>query len=185
MKGSAATAEIFEPYAEALISIAQSQNLVDEFATNMSGLASVLDGSPELVQFLASPVYPNSRKKAVLEQAFGDQVHPMVKNFLLLLVDRQRIGLLAGIAQAFQTLVRQLRNTVLAEVTSAVELNDGQKQAVVDKVKALSGSDSVELQTNVDADILGGVIIKVGSQVIDSSIRGQLRRITVSLGKSA
>lgn len=185
MKGSAASAEIFEPYAEALMGIAQSQNLVDEFASNVAGLASSLEAAPELAQFLASPIYDNAGKKAVLRQAFENQVHPTITSFLMLLVDRQRIAFLPGIAGRFQDLVRQLRNTILAEVTSAIELNDGQKHAVIEKIKAMSGSPNIELQTRIDPELLGGVIIKVGSQVLDASVRGQLRRISVSLGKSA
>lgn len=185
MKGSAALAEILEPYAEALMAIAQAQNLVDQFASDMAGLSDSLESSPELAQFLASPIYGNDRKKAVLTQAFGQQVHPTVANFLMLLVDRQRIAYLGGIAQCFQALARQLRGLVLAEVTSAVELNDSQRDAVINRVKTMTGSANVELKTTLDSAILGGVIIKVGSQVVDASVRGQLRRLGVTLGRSA
>ena len=61
-------------------------------------------------------------------------------------------------------------------------MNDGQRQAIVEKVKTLTGAAGVELQTKVEPDLIGGVIVKVGSQVFDSSLRGQLRRIGLSLG---
>ena len=100
----------------------------------------------------------------------------------MILVDRRRIIFLEGICQHFRTLLRKLNNIVLAEVTSAVELTDEQRQAVIDKVKSITQAQDVELVNRLDQGLIGGVIIKVGSQVIDASLRGQLRRLSISLG---
>jgi F-type H+-transporting ATPase subunit delta len=70
-------------------------------------------------------------------------------------------------------------------VTSTVELSDEQRQTVVEKVKAMTGAQQVDLETSIDQDLIGGVVIKVGSQVLDASIRGQLRRLTNALNSSA
>ena len=72
---------------------------------------------------------------------------------------------------------------MLAEVTSAQELTDEQKNNIVNKVKGIVEANDVELKTSVDPSLIGGVIIKVGSKVIDASLRGQLRRISVSLNQ--
>src|SRR3712207_9493803 len=106
-------------------------------------------------------------------------------NFLMLLVDRRRILFLDGILKQFQARLRQLKQAVLADVTSAVELTDEQRQAVSEKVKAMTNAQEVELNAKIDPDLIGGVIIKVGSQVVDASLRGQLRRIGLSLSRSA
>ena len=106
-------------------------------------------------------------------------------NFIMLLVDKRRIIFLEEICQQYLTLLRKLTNTVLAEVTSARELNDRQLQAVSDKIKELTGVQGVEVKTKIDPDLIGGVTIKVGSQVFDASLRGQLRRISLSLGSAA
>jgi F-type H+-transporting ATPase subunit delta len=103
----------------------------------------------------------------------------------MLLVDKRRILFLPAICQSYLELLRKLTNTVLAEVVSALKLTDTQRQTVTEKVKQLTGANDVELKTTVNADIIGGVIIKVGSQVFDSSLRGQLRRISLSLGDAA
>jgi F-type H+-transporting ATPase subunit delta len=100
----------------------------------------------------------------------------------MLLVDRRRIIFLEGIGQQYLSLLRKLNQTVLADVTSAVALSEAQQQAVREKVQGMTGARSVELQTQIDRDLIGGVIIKVGSQIIDASLRGQLRRIGISLG---
>lgn len=181
MKNTLVAAEIIEPYAQALMSLAQSHNLVDKFGEDAGSILGLLDSSDDLKQLLDNPLVKGDVKKGVLRQLASEQVHPFMLNFLMLLVDRGRSPFLAEICKAYQSLLRELRQTVLAEVVSAVELNDGQKDAVCQKVKSLVGAQHVELETRIDPDVLGGVIIKVGSQVIDASLRGQLRRIGLRL----
>jgi F-type H+-transporting ATPase subunit delta len=175
------TTEVLEPYAQALMSLGQSSDLVDRFAEDVTNILDTLTESEELTTFLANPLANADTKKAVLNQIFGESVHQFTKNFMMLLVDRRRVMFLDGICKQYRVLYRKLKQAVLAEVTSAVELNDGQQDAIRDKVKAMTGANSVELQTSVDRDLIGGVIIKVGSQVIDASLRGQLRRISLRL----
>lgn len=178
---SSLSAKIFGPYAEALMSVAQANNLLDRIGEDVASLLNLLKESPELQQFLSSPVVKAEDKKAVLGRIAGEQLHPYTRNFLNLLVDRRRILFLEGIFQQFQALLRKLNQTVLAEVTSAVELNEGQQQAVREKVMAMTSAHQVELDARVDPDLIGGVIIKVGSQLVDASLRGQLRRIGLRL----
>jgi F-type H+-transporting ATPase subunit delta len=121
-------------------------------------------------------------KKSILARLGDETLHPLMATFLKLLVDRRRIALLDVVAQKYQDLLRQLTNTALADVTSAVELTDDQRQSVISRVQQMTGAASVELVTKVDADLIGGVIIKVGSQVVDASLRGQLRRMALTLG---
>jgi F-type H+-transporting ATPase subunit delta len=103
---------------------------------------------------------------------------------LKILVERRRIAFLEGICQHYQLLLRKFKQTVLAQVTSAVELNEAQQQSVREKVQAMTNAHQVELDTKIDPDLIGGVIIKVGSQVVDASLRGQLRRIGLRLSSA-
>ncbi|HEY9596561.1 MAG TPA: ATP synthase F1 subunit delta [Cyanophyceae cyanobacterium] len=184
MKGSLLSAEVVEPYAEALMSVAQSHDLTDRFGEDIAGLLNLLQESPELQQFLGNPIVKADDKKAVLRRIGGEQFHPYLVNFLNILVDRRRVLFLEGICKQYQTLLRKLKQTVLAEVISAVELNDAQKQSVREKVQAMTNANQVDLETTTDPDLIGGVIIKVGSQVIDASLRGQLRRIGIRLSSA-
>ncbi|MEQ8973000.1 MAG: ATP synthase F1 subunit delta [Coleofasciculus sp. C1-SOL-03] len=184
MKGSSFSAEVVEPYAEALMAVAQEHNLVDKFGEDVAALLDTLNESEELQQFLGNPIIKAEDKKAVLEQLSGEQIHPYMVNFLKILVDRRRILFLADICRQYQALLRELKQAVLAQVISTVELNDDQKQAVRQKVLSMTNAQDVDIETQIDADLLGGVIIKVGSQVVDASLRGQLRRIGVSLSRS-
>jgi F-type H+-transporting ATPase subunit delta len=181
MKGSAFGTEVAEPYAQAIMSVAQSNNLTDRFGDEVRSLLNLIENSPDLRDFLTNPVVKEPAKKAVLRQILGEDSHPYLVNFLMLLVDKRRVIFLEKICEQYLKLLRKLKNTVLAEVSSATELNEEQRQAVADRVKALTGAQEVELKTKVAPDLIGGVVIKVGSQIFDASLRGQLRRIGYNL----
>ena len=100
---------------------------------------------------------------------------------MLLLVDRKRIAFLSEIISEFKSLLRVIDQVALAEVTSALKLSRAQEDTICDRVKSMTKSKSVELAVTINPDLIGGVIIKVGSQVVDASIRGQLRRLKSSL----
>jgi F-type H+-transporting ATPase subunit delta len=96
-------------------------------------------------------------------------------------VDKRRIPFIKEIGQQYLALWRQLTNTVLSEVSSATALTEAQRQTVIEKVKSISGAQMVELKMSIDPDLIGGVVIKVGSQIYDASLRSQLRQIGLSL----
>ena len=184
MKSDAATAEVSQPYAQALLSIAQSQNLTEEVGEDTRTFLGLLRGSQELTNFLSNPFVKQENKKNVLKQLLGEGGNSYLRNFLLLLVDRRRIAFLEPILQQYLVLLRQLNQTVLAEITSAVPLTETQQQAITEKVITLTKARQVELATKIDSDLIGGVIIKVGSQVIDASLRGQIRRLSLRLSSN-
>lgn len=183
MSGTLINSEVGEPYAQALMSLAQQSDLTNEFGEIFRSLSSLLEDSQEFREFVLNPVIKGEDKKAVLKKVLGDDANSYLINFMMLLVDKRRIVFLEPIVEQYLNLLRKLNQTVLAEVTSATELSDSQKQNVVEKVKAIAEARDVELKTSVDPDLIGGVIIKVGSKVIDASIRGQLRRISISLNQ--
>jgi F-type H+-transporting ATPase subunit delta len=181
MTQNSVSATIVEPYAEALMSVAQSQNITNEVGADVQGVLDLLQSSDDLKEFLTNPLTKAEAKKAVIKQILQSQIQPYFFNFLMLLVDRRRTFLLEAICKQYQALLRQLNNTVLAEVVSTIELNDAQRQQIIAKVQQMTQANQVELATSIDADLIGGVIIKIGSEVLDASIRGQLRRMTTSL----
>ncbi|MBW4560756.1 MAG: F0F1 ATP synthase subunit delta [Mojavia pulchra JT2-VF2] len=181
MTSKVATAEVAQPYAQALLSIAQSKNLAEEFGEDARTLLNLLSENKQLQNFIANPFIQSEDKKSIIRQILGESASPYLRNFLLLVVDKRRIIFLESILQQYLALLRQLNQTVLAEVTSAVPLTEAQQQLVTEKVLAISKARQVELETKVDRELIGGVIIKVGSQVIDASLRGQLRRLSLRL----
>jgi F-type H+-transporting ATPase subunit delta len=184
MTSKVATTEVAQPYAQALLSIAQSKNLTEQFGEDARVLLNLLSGNQQLRNFIDNPFIQSESKKALIKQILGESTSAYLRNFLLILVDKRRIVFLEPILQQYIVLLRQLNQTVLAEVTSAVPLTDAQQQAIIEKVIAITSARQVELETKINTDLIGGVIIKVGSQVIDASLRGQLRRLALSLSDS-
>lgn len=179
---SIATSEVAAPYAQALLSIAKSKNSTDELNQTAGEFLSLLNESDDLSRFLANPIAEKEAKRGVINKVLGDGANQQMKNFMMLLVDKGRIALVQPILEEFRSLVREMNQTVLAEVISAIELTDEQKETVRQKVQGMTDAKSVELSTQVDSDLIGGVIVKIGSKVLDASIRGQIRRISLQLG---
>ncbi len=181
MNDTTLSSEIAGPYAKALMSVADDNHAVDQVGVEVAELLELLASSEELTGFLMNPLMSADTKKGVLRQVADGKVSGFVMSFLLLLVDRGRIAFLAPILKQYQALLRERNQTVLADVISAVALSDEQKDAIRDRVKAMVGANSVELSVEIDPSLLGGLVIKVGSQVVDASLRGQLRRIGMQL----
>lgn len=185
MSSSAIASEVSSPYAQALMGLAKDQGLTEQFGAEAAALQELLSNSAELRQFLTSPLVSRQSQKAVLAQLGAERFHPLFVNFLKLLVDRGRITFLGAVLTQYQALLRELNQTVLAEVTAAIALTEAQEQAIRDRVVAMTNARQVDITLTLDPDLLGGVIIRVGSQIIDASLRGQLRRMAVQLGGAA
>ncbi|WOD38419.1 ATP synthase F1 subunit delta [Nodosilinea sp. E11] len=185
MNDTTLSSEIAGPYAKALMSVAEDNQAIDQVGAEVGDLLEVLASSEELTGFLANPLVSSDAKKGVLRQIAEGKVSDFLLSFLLLLVDRGRVAFLQPVLRQYQALLRELKQTVLADVTTAVELSDEQRQAICDRVQAMTSANSVELSVQVDPSLLGGLVIKVGSKVIDASLRGQLRRIGMQLATTA
>lgn len=181
MKNSSFSQAIVEPYAEALMAVAKEQNLVETYGNDIQFILTTLVESEDFRRLLSAPLISENVKKDLLISLFSSQVQPSMASFLGLLVERRRILFLEAICLKFQALLREMNNVALAEISTAVELTDKQKETLEQKVKDLTNANSVELLIKLNPDLIGGVVIKVGSQVIDASIRGQLRRLTGGL----
>jgi F-type H+-transporting ATPase subunit delta len=165
MKGNTGLGmKILEPYAQALLTLGQSNSLVEAFGDDAGLIWETLNGSDELQQLLESPMVNPDAKKSVLKQVFGGKIQPFMENFLMLLVDRGRIMYLGGVCQQYQVLMRKLKGIVLAEVTSTVELNDAQRDQIKQRVQTMTGAAEVQIASTLDPDLIGGVVIKAGSQ---------------------
>jgi F-type H+-transporting ATPase subunit delta len=185
MKDGTTTSEVALPYAKALMDVAQANQVADQVGSEVADLLTLLESSDELRSFLANPLVDAEAKKAVLRQITEGQVNPFLLNFLMILVDRNRVVYLEDVLSQYQVLLRALNRSVLADVITAVDLSEQQRSQIQDRVKGLTGANSVDLVATIDPSLLGGVIVKVGSQVIDASLRTQLRRIGMQLTATA
>jgi F-type H+-transporting ATPase subunit delta len=171
------------PYAEALLQVAESRQETDTVATQARELLVLWNSSAQLREAMASPVLEPEAKKAALSALFDGQVTASVQNLLKLLADRQRIAVLDAVLERFLELYRELRQITLAKVSSATPLSDEQQAQLNQKVQAIAGTQAVEFELSVDPALIGGFVVNLGSQVIDASLAGQVRRLGLALAK--
>ncbi|MEB3185035.1 MAG: ATP synthase F1 subunit delta [Cyanobacteriota bacterium] len=176
---------IATPYAEAFLQVAEANKETDQVVQQAKELLSLWNDSPALRSALASPVLETEAKKATLVKLFEGQITPSFLNFLKLLADRQRIGVLDAVLGRFLELFRAQRQIALATVTSAAPLNEEQQARISDKLKSVAGTDQVEIDLQVDPSLIGGFVLRVGSQVIDASLAGQVRRLGLALATAS
>jgi len=171
------------PYAEAFLQVTNDLDQTEEVVTQIKEIISLITQTPALEKALASPILEREAKKDIIVKLFSDRINPSLLNFLKLLADRQRIGIVAQILERFLELYRQKSNIALATVTSAVELSDQQKELLTQKISAIAGTEKLELVTKTDASLIGGFVASVGSKVIDASLASQIRKLGLSLSK--
>ena len=134
---------------------------------------------PELRELLRNPQLDPRARAAALEDVFagGDE---LLRNFLLVLVDKGRIGELEVIAQEFERLVSASEGVLSAELTTAIELSDDDERRLLKQIEDASGR-KVEATRHVDPGLIGGIVLQVGSHRLDASVRGRLDRLRRTL----
>jgi len=171
------------PYAEAFLQVANDLNQTEEIVSETKEILQILSQSDELEKTLSSPILEKESKKKILIQLFSEKINRSLLNFLKLLADRQRIGILTPILERFLELYRENSNIALATVTSAVELSDEQKDLITKKIISIAGTEKLELITKTDSTLIGGFVASVGSKVIDASLASQIRKLGLTLSK--
>jgi F-type H+-transporting ATPase subunit delta len=179
---SSVITKVAEPYAEALFDLAKSTDTLKETIQDINILSQFIGQSSDLKKFLSNPLIQKDDKKKVLKEILVEHIGPNTLKFLLLLVDRSRISLIEGIAQKFLQLSYKEESIEIAKVTSSVQLSAEQQQNIAEKLKVITGSKQIKLALKVDPQLIGGFTIEVGSKLIDTSIRGQLKQISSLLG---
>ena len=174
--------KVAEPYAEALLDLAKSNNSLKETTNDMNIVSQFLANSSDLKKFLGNPLITRDAKKNVVKDILGEQIGGSTLKFLLLLVDRNRVGVLESIAQKFLELSFKQESIEIAKITSSIQLSAQQQKEIAEKLKVITGAKQIKLALKVDPALIGGFTIEIGSKMIDTSIRGQLKQISNLLG---
>ncbi len=161
-------------YAQVLLEVAAELNKVDEFEEELKWLDSVLKSNPKLFLILKNPLLQPKKKKELVDKVFSKNINLKLKNFLYLLIDKRRVEILEGVLKEYQSRADEYRGVVKAEVQSAVELS---KQKVEEIKRALESKlkKTIKIEAKVFPKIIGGLIIYIGSSIIDRSITGRLK----------
>jgi len=166
------------PYAEALLDLAQSNDSLKETTNDMNFVSQILADSSDLKKFLGNPLITKDAKKNTVKDIFGEQIDASILKFLWLLVERGRIEVLESIAQRFLELSFKQESIEIAKITSSIQLSSQQQKDISEKLKVLTRAKQIKLALKVDPSLIGGFTIEIGSKMIDTSIRGQLKQIS-------
>jgi F-type H+-transporting ATPase subunit delta len=165
-------------YARALLDVATTESVdLDTIARELDEFIAFFKEQPALQGLMLNPAVPAPRKRAAMEEITRlSGFAPIVSKVLILLADRDRLGLLKDISAAYHDFLADRQNVVRAEVTSAEPLSIERTRAIENKLATVTGK-RVSMTTRVDKDIIGGVVARVGSTVYDASIATQLKKI--------
>lgn len=169
-------------YAGAVYELASDANCVDAVLADLKGLADLIDANDELKSVISSPLYAIGEQAAamtaVLEKAGANALS--VK-FVGAVAGNSRLFALPQIISAFAELVAKKRGQITAEVISAVQLDASRQKAVEATVAKLAGAETVSLSMRVDPSLIGGLIVRIGSKMFDTSIKTKLNRLEAAM----
>jgi F-type H+-transporting ATPase subunit delta len=168
-------------YATALYELADEQKLLDPVANDLRALRGLIDESADLKRLIRSPVVTRAdQAKAIAALAERAAFQSLVRNILGLMAKNRRLFVLPAVINAYLATLAARRGEVTAEVTAAQELTEAQRQALDDRLRrAVGGKVAIELR--VDPSLLGGLIVKLGSRMVDASLSSKLHRLQLAM----
>ena len=174
--------EIAQVYARSLFEVAQEQDKLDVVRDQIGEFADALDRSRELQTFFFSPYFSTEEKKQGLDKALEGE-DDVVRNFLAVLIENHRMPALFRIRRELDAMWREVNKLLPVQVTSAVELDEAVTRQIGEEIGRQTGR-KVELSTNVDPDVLGGIVLRVGNSILDASIRTRLDRLRKQVARA-
>jgi F-type H+-transporting ATPase subunit delta len=174
--------EIAQVYARSLFEVAKEQSKLDVVKEQLGQFADALDGNRELSTFFFAPYFSTQEKEDGLGRLL-DGADPVVENFLKLLIENHRVPVIFRVRREFEALYDQENKLLPVTITSAVQLDEATVKSIGDAIGRQTGQ-QVELTANVDPDVLGGLIVRVGNSILDASIRNRLENLRRSVASS-
>ena len=167
--------EIAAVYARALFEVAEERDLIDQIHDELTQFADALSENRQLAVFFFSPYFSTEEKKDGLKKAVTG-ADPAFMNFLEALIERHRMPAIFRIKAQYQDMWEDARDLLPVELTSAIELDSATVASIGERVGEQTKR-TVELKSNVDPDILGGIVLRVGNVILDASIRNRLEQL--------
>lgn len=174
---------ISKTYGEALFELAVEENKTDVFVEEIEGILEVLRDNPKFDDLMNHPKILKEEKVGVMENVFKGRVSDELTGFLALIITKDRYSEITAILQYFLQEVKALKGIGTAYVTTAVILRDGQKKDVETALLEKTGFKQMEMHYQVDESLIGGMVIRIGDRVVDSSIKSKLADLTRQLMK--
>jgi F-type H+-transporting ATPase subunit delta len=173
-------ATIARPYARAAFEHARQHGSFDRWSQVLASASTVV-GDGRVAKLLTSPKVKSSDLVGLIADVAGDALDEHSRNFLAMLADNRRLGLLPEIAAMFETLRAEIENVADVHVTSAVQLDDSQRQRLAGALRKRLDRE-VRLHCAVDPSLIGGAVVRTGDFVIDGSLKARLERLASAMG---
>jgi len=168
-------------YASALLELADEKKQLDSVAEDLRGLAGLIEESEDLRRMIRSPVFGRDAQSramtAILDKA---GIGELTRRFVLVVTDNRRLFALPQMIRGYLAELARRRGEVTAEVLAARELSEAQRSALTDSLKGVAGT-KVQIDVKVDPSLIGGLIVKVGSRMIDTSLRTKLQKLQYAM----
>jgi F-type H+-transporting ATPase subunit delta len=174
--------QIAQVYARSLFEVAKEQDKLDTVREQVGQFADALDTNRELAIYFFSPYFSTAEKKEGLGRLLED-VDPTVANFLELLVENHRMPVIFRVRREFERLWEQENQLLPVTITSAVKLDEATVKSIGDAIGKQTGQ-HVQIQADVDPDVLGGLVVRVGNSILDASIRNRLENLRRSVARA-
>ena len=170
-----------ERYAAALCELADERHALDAVAGDLRELRMMLAGSGDLLRMVRSPVLSRGEQaKAIEALAENAKLSELTRDFLAIVARNRRLFAVPAMIEAYLAKLAERRGEVTAEITAAQTLSKAQQDALVDQLRRVVGS-RVAIDLKVDPSLLGGMVVKIGSRMVDGSLKGQLQRLQLSM----
>lgn len=168
-------------YATALFELALEEDKLDDIASDLDGFLALVDSAPDLKRLVLSPVFtPDQQTRSIAAVLDKAGIAGYAASFITLAAQNRRLFAVPDMIASYKALVAEHRGEVVAEVTSAEALTQDQIDRIKGALRSSVGHE-VRIDTRVDAAILGGLIVKVGSRMLDNSLRSKLQALRVAM----
>lgn len=175
---------VLRRYANALYEEAERQDCLDAVDDDVALLRQTLAETREFAQFVESPVIPQDKKRDVFRALLQERVHPLTLQFMELLVEKDRETLLADLLDTYRTLRDEARNVVEVQARVPAPLDEAERTKLIERLEAMTGK-NVRLEVDHKPTLIGGLVIRIGDQVYDGSVRQKLDNLRDSWGRAA
>lgn len=167
-------------YAQALFSTAMKAGTIERVETDLETIDALLRTSPRLLRILRAPTIGAAEKKELARRLFENQVSSLTLRFLNLLIDKRRERVLPEINREFRSLSYGARNILPVRATVATRLTAEERTRLTEALARRTGK-TIELSEEVDPELIGGIVLRLGDTIIDGSVAGHLRRLRQQL----
>jgi F-type H+-transporting ATPase subunit delta len=174
--------EIAAVYARSLFEVAKDSDKLDDIRAQLGEFADALADSHELQVFFFSPYFSTQEKEEGLDKML-DGADPVFENFLKLLIENHRMPVLFRVRRAYEDRWREENKLLPVQITSAVELDESTVKELGDRIAEQTGR-KIDLAAEVEPDILGGIVVRVGNSVLDASVRNRLEQLRKQVARA-